>query len=515
MGKTKHQPITSKTEFFYYAFRNILLVGLPLLVISSFILSHSFSRVLADNPNNGSGSSTDNLSFSISSSCTLSSVVDSSHSAELINGTYKDNIGKSTITTLCNDGNGYSIYANGYSNDEEGNNNLINTTNSNFSIPSGLVTSGLDSNWAMSLNNVIDDTSPTPPVVEDDYDGVYGLVPNEWTKVASLPSSATDMNQGSSFTTTYAVYTSSSQTTGTYNGKVKYMLVHPSYKPAVYFMQDVASWKNLIGMEESVQAVDKRDGKSYWVTKLKDGNIWMTQNLDFDIDSAKTYTHYDTDLGWAILDSDVTWRPTYSTVNFVGATVSGWQVDYTPQSANPGDIYYYTSGSDVNDTQYDSLQDCANGGHTELECKHYHVGNYYNWPATMASNNDSPVRNGNDIVNSICPAGWRLPSINNNEFENLLLSYDVIGGTGSTVYTTGGFDIVRSMPIYFVRSGNIEWNSNKLDGVGARGGYWSSTATDSCSATYTSFESGTIYPGYCNVNFPIKRVGYPVRCVAR
>ena len=31
------------------------------------------------------------------------------------------------------------------------------------------------------------------------------------------------------------------------------------------------------------QLRDIRDGKYYWVTKLADGNCWMTQNLDLDL----------------------------------------------------------------------------------------------------------------------------------------------------------------------------------------------------------------------------------------
>lgn len=211
MGKSnKNNKTGSCTEFYYHFFRNILVVTLPLLVISAIVLSSIHSSATSS----GSGSSTDALSFSISSSCTLSSVVDESHNAELINGTYVDGIGQTTITTLCNDGNGYSIYANGYSNNEESNNKLVNTENSNFNIISGTATSGTTSNWAMSLNNLVDDSSLTPPTIEDTYNNTYGIVPNEWTKVASLPARATDMIKGSSFTTTYAVYTSSSQYAG-------------------------------------------------------------------------------------------------------------------------------------------------------------------------------------------------------------------------------------------------------------------------------------------------------------
>ena len=204
---------SSYTEFYYHFFRNTLIVSLPLLIISAFILSIPHSSA------NNSGS--DNLAITISSSCTLSSVFNVPHNAEVYNGNYLGDIGKTTITTLCNDGNGYSIYANGYSNNEEGNNKLVNTENSNFNIISGTAQSGTTSNWAMSLNNLVNDPSLTPPTIENAYNNTYGIVPTEWTKVASLPAKATDMIKGSSFTTTYAVYTSSSQYAGTYNGQVK------------------------------------------------------------------------------------------------------------------------------------------------------------------------------------------------------------------------------------------------------------------------------------------------------
>ena len=85
--KVKQSLMSSRIDFFYYAFRNVLLVSIPLLIISSVVLSHLSLHSAATDSSSGSTSSTDSLSFSISSSCTLSSVVDSSHTAELINGT--------------------------------------------------------------------------------------------------------------------------------------------------------------------------------------------------------------------------------------------------------------------------------------------------------------------------------------------------------------------------------------------------------------------------------------------
>ena len=339
--------IESHIDFFYKTFRNILIIGISLVIILTIVLSLPHSSAT------NSGSGTDNLTITISSACTLSSVVDSEHSTNTNVGTYTSDIGKTTITTLCNDGNGYSVYAVGYSNNEEGNNKLINSERPEYSIDTGLNTSGLTSAWAMKLNNIENDPSPTPPVIETTYNDTYGIVPNDWVKVAGRTAGTTDMDEGSSFTTTYAVYASSNQHAGSYVGQVKYLLTHPSTKPAYYFMQDVATWKNteLQNNGDSMQVIDQRDGKKYWVTRLADGNIWMTQNLDFDIvadeqDSTviKTLTSEDTDLtdhsltgaysqanGYSYNENTgiISWTPsnTAKTINFEGNTVTGWNLN--------------------------------------------------------------------------------------------------------------------------------------------------------------------------------------------
>ena len=538
--KVKQSLANSRIDFFYYAFRNILLVSIPLLVVCGVVLSHlSFNSSAT-----GSSSGVDQIQFSLSSSCTMSSVVDEAHTKEINNGTYHSDVGKTTITTLCNDGNGYSIYANGYSNNEEGNNKLINAEHPEFSIDTGLATSGLISNWAMKLNNIPDDPSPTPAVIEPAYDNTYGLVPQYWTRVASRPSGTTDMDEGSSFTTTYAIYTTSNQHAGTYNGQVKYVLTHPSTQPYVYYMQEVDKWKNSLALEESVQAIDMRDGKKYWVTKLKDGNIWMTQNLDLDIGGTNTapLNSNNTDIsttasgsgiyadGYTEQDGVWTWTPvsTAITSNYYidGNSVkpSAWPTDTTghttPYSADGRDTYFYTSNSTSNDTRYNSLQACKNASHTENECKRYFAGNYYNWSAAIASNNSTNIGStvGDIASNSICPKGWRLPNASqtdnvNNEFGRMLykagITVNVTAGNDSVGYTTGGFNKLRSNPYYFVRSGVI--GGGTLHSPGVDGGYWSSTVSSSTYAYVLYFNDTGIYPAR-NVS---RYNGWSVRCVAR
>ena len=61
--KVENSKTNNYTEFYYHFFRNTLIVSLPLLIISAFILSIPHSSA------NNSGS--DNLAITISSSCFL------------------------------------------------------------------------------------------------------------------------------------------------------------------------------------------------------------------------------------------------------------------------------------------------------------------------------------------------------------------------------------------------------------------------------------------------------------
>ena len=503
MGKIKqYKGINNRTEFFYYAFRNILLVSLPLLIVSGLVLSHLSFHSSATN------SGTDNLAITISSSCTLGSVVNTPHSKEVYNGNYETNIGKTTIKTLCNDGNGYSIYANGYSNDEEGNNKLINSTYPQYSINTGLATNGLTSQWAMKLNNIENDPSPTPPSIDSSYNDTYGLVPNTWTKVAYRQSGTTDMSEGSSFTTTYSVYASSSQYAGTYVGQVKYLLTHPYSNNqylgfdeafaadnkniitidgnSYYAMQDmnsaICNAVKLMGEVSATQLVDIRDNKLYWIAKLADGHCWMTQNLDFDIvaneqdpTKMKTLTSEDTGLtdhsligayadGYSYNPATgiISWTPASSAkaINFSGDSASGWTDSATvPSSANKTD-------------------DDGTG--------HKSLGNYYNWTMAIASNNSGNLTSDtinniqNNPQNSICPKGWRLPTISNqsgatagstNEFTRLNYLYN-------NSSTTAGLVIA---PLWLLNKGGILGGEGRISYYN-QGLYWSSSYNNGTNA---------------------------------
>ena len=274
-----------------------------------------------------------------------------------------------------------------------------------------------------------------------------------------------------------------------------------------YVMQDMADshiCENTEVIGSELQVIDIRDDKVYWIAKLADGHCWMTQNLDLDLDSNRIYTYWDTDLGWSTINENETWKPTYSTTDFTGINVSKWQnSNTTPYSANPGDVYYYTSDSDANDIQYNSLQECAESGHTD--CAHYHAGNYYNWSAAVANNNTSGATS-DDIRNSLCPSGWKLPAYIQNEFGVLLYKQEVITSISSNTYTPIGFVAARKKPLYLIRSGGIFGNSLTFQYGGL---YWTDALRGA--NAYNLLFNNTVKIS----DYSFRQRGLSVRCLTR
>ena len=529
--KVKQSLMSSRIDFFYYAFRNALLVSVPLLVVCVLVLGLSVSRSSA-----AELSQADNLAISIPSSCTLSSLINGEHSKSILNGTYESGIGQSIITTYCNDRNGYVVYAIGSSNNELGNNKLISNINdntNNYDIASGIATSGTTSNWAMKLStsdidssiintNVGDDT----PTIEPEYKDQYAIVPTTWTKVLSKPSGTVASATGSSFTTTYATYVSTTQPAGTYLGQVRYLLAHPATNPKVLYMQDVAEWKDKLNTHDTVLAIDKRDYKAYWVTKLLDGHIWMTQNLAIDLGeidivgnvTPRIFTSEDTDLN-TIYDEATGNYAEYndgysynSTSDIISWTPANSAATTKFEGDNAGN-YWRSSFTEP----YSAVKtDGPSTGHESL-------GNYYNWTAAIASNDSSSLATStytnasNNPQNSICPKGWRLPTISNqsnttpgstNEFARLNYIYNDNKSSGEDAGTN-----LITRPLWFVQTGYINISNDSLRGYDVDGKYWSSTVSGGHEVYYLSFSNNNINAG--GAEYFNRRQGSSLRCLAR
>lgn len=202
------------------------------------------------------------------------------------------------------------------------------------------------------------------------------------------------------------------------------------------------------------QLYDLRDGKKYFVSKLRDGNCWMTQNLAFDLVAGRTLTSADTDVdeNWTIPSSTepnlshnisnyhnqhtavVSWSqgnviakvpignrvcPTMpgsaDGFNSVNAETDQTLAENCPSeyadvsTLSPSNHAIATETSSIIDGQYDP---------------HYLIGNFYTWPAATAGSGAATdaqnLANGNagftdvqklvDAKNSICPKGWKLPT---------------------------------------------------------------------------------------------------------
>lgn len=510
-----------------------MVVGIATL--SSLFLLLNATGVYADS------SVVDEVTITVPVSCSLSATVGTVHTATVEVGTYTDDIGETTFKVLCNDSNGFAVYAIGFSDDTYGNTAMkpssVADTNA---IATGTAVSGSTSNWAMKLTAVSGDYSPTLATGFN----AYHAVPAEYTKVASLGSS-TDATVGSSFKSTYAAFVSQAQPADTYTGKVKYTVVHPANGAAPvdfdmafananktklnghYRMQDmtsaICSSVNLVDDASQTTLIDSRDNKTYTVSKLRDGNCWMTQNLDLDLDSETTYTNLDTDLGWnGTSYSTASWTPEYSTFT---TSATDWNFySYKPESYDPGNLYWNGVVAPVDEDSCETAGGVWDGFRcTDLNLAdytsstgdvYYHLGNYYNWSAAVATNDSRGYSYEEDATQSICPAGWSLPPggyYDNLRIINKSFSYlvDQYGYDYDGTFMLSNGIISYEEPLHLVLSGVIGYDGNE---IGLQGHYWSSTSMGELSAhQFGSCSDGSVWAEGDDSN----GYGFSIRCVAR
>ena len=249
MSKTEYKINTARISLV----GSLSLVGMTML--SGVVLLSS--RVSADEP---STSNSAQASVTVASACTMTSSLDSAHTATVSPNQYKDEIGQTTFKVVCNDAGGFSIYAVGYTGNKIGDTNstkLVGKTTSG-TIATGTAKSGNTSNWAMKITP---SGSSFTPIADNGFNN-YSTVPSEYTKVAHFtgPTDSGDQATGSTITTTYASFVSGSEAPDTYEGKVKYTLVNPaSSTPA----QPIPCEANRICYNANAANVQGQMGKQY------------------------------------------------------------------------------------------------------------------------------------------------------------------------------------------------------------------------------------------------------------
>jgi len=275
----------------------------------------------------------------------------------------------------------------------------------------------------------------------------------------------------------------------------------------ILYMQDFATlsgtekWEVMSSMteDESYQLADSRDHKIYHIAKLKDGNVWMVQNLDHDIDDERMYTSADTDL-----PENETWTPLLSTQET--SDISGQPYYTQPTSYDIGDLCWNkTLADNSNWNSIDPADMVTACGQTNP----YHLGNYYNYPAAVAINQvEDYIPEEIPIEQSICPAGWTLPRANSGA---LLANF--YGRNQTTGYLEGGYSIWEN-PINFVLGGiYIDGGLEALNGIGAEGDYWTIDYEPGDFTSYTF--SGTSENGIFEDIIYATNYRISVRCVLR
>lgn len=237
--------------------------------------------------------------------------------------------------------------------------------------------------------------------------------------------------------------------------------------------------------EAVITLTDTRgDNQEYQVAKLADGNCWMLNNLKLgSTTSTITLTPSDTNIA----------------SNFT-----------LPQLTTAGTADYDNPGA------YGPIPGDTGAGQTNY-------GYLYNWSAaTAGESRTSHTETDGDAPYSICPSGWRLPTVGfteeydeiedeysyiaSGDYSNLDISF---GGTGQ--YADSGANIAKWQhdgPFRGVLAGG--WDEGFGD-QGGLGGLWSRSAYsgDVDGADDALFSAGGVYPGD---NAP-RGFGLAVRCL--
>jgi hypothetical protein len=363
--------------------------------------------------------------------------------------------------------------------------------------PSTSTTKLADNTWGVAL------TSPA-----DQESEVFVGLPTDISNPMTIKETTEATTAGDTTNLYFATYVTPDLDYGTYTGAtIHYIAVA---NPSVLYLQNVTEWGNDLEVDTPVEAVDKRDSKVYTVSKMRDGRIWMMQNLDLDLKANVIYTSEDTDL-----PANATWQPANSTVTSGDDWVHS---DTAPTSYDPDDYYWNGNLSDWSDWDayfYDCTWDSVTKKFNCDESKNpfanyisntgipqYHLGNYYNFAATNATNDASVYSESETSSNhSICPANWTLPG--RNDF------FDMWGEYGYTTTSKSGDDAMWLSPLLLPITGYFD--GGVLTYLGSDGSFWASEVKDADNGWGVDYA----VDGYLDTVWGHRYYGHSVRCVAR
>ena len=271
-----------------------------------------------------------------------------------------------------------------------------------------------------------------------------------------------------------------------YNGYYKIQDMNPSICAAAELEDDI------------LQVIDTRDDNIYKISKLKDGNCWMLDNLRLDPTDPTTAANM-----------------SETNTNAPAAAISNYL-----NGGNPDSIQYWTSAAVENRPNGFDREDNNNYKNPQIHSNKKDeiaitagdgsgkIGVYYNYCAASAGTScydDGPSQE--TIINDICPKNWHIPTGGGydgpHEYQNLYNAY-----MGATPNQNTAFSKALSITL----SGSYDRYDLR---VNEYGNVWSSSRQGSVAwylFAYTYQNNFVPNPGGYSASVTN---GYSVRCVSK
>ena len=213
------------------------------------------------------------------------------------------------------------------------------------------------------------------------------------------------------------------------------------------------------------QVYDVRDGQTYTIQRLADGNCWMMENLD---------------LGRTELTVDLNSSNTNINETVAASTFNSWKKTAGSGTNDAGEFINLSGTDTMSNTKYGTLY------------------NYY-----AASGGSVSGRITNNTSYDICPAGWRLPTGGTTgDFQKLYDEYNSYTLMRNSVANGGAA---------FALSGNF---ANDIPSTGSLGSYWSSTKNGEYSTMIQLSLQSSTETVYTNGTM-LRKYGLAIRCILK
>ncbi len=268
------------------------------------------------------------------------------------------------------------------------------------------------------------------------------------------------INDTKQFYVAFAAKVNKQQPAGTYTNRVVVSAVAQPGQVATFsgittMQQMQPSICKAANTNDTARLRDERDGRFYWVTKLADGNCWMSQNLHLNLSAGSALNSSTSDLNPTSTSS---WTPAYSTTNTLSSYNSS---QYQSQRSWTQGLYVLNTPTGAESCRDATLSasDCKTAGFVK-------VGNDWIYENGIATNRTTGGINNVRFVASSDPNFF----VNNGGYA-IAVEKDSSGrmrtdSSGNPLFKTNSSGYVEFDAHYLV--GNwYQWNAAIAGGDGA------------------------------------------------